>query len=526
MNRLFWVILLVFSVASLRAQELAVGYVFDDSNKNGKKERREKGLPNVAVSNGKEVVLTDHTGRYQLPVGNDNILFVIKPAGYEFPLNEFNQPRSFYIHKPLGSPEAFYTGVSATGKLPKSVDFALQKSDDSSAFSVLLFGDPQAYTEEEIDYFSKGVVDEVKGITGFSFGITLGDLVGDKLTLHQPYKEAIKQIGLPWFNVMGNHDMNYDAKSDSLSDETFEANFGPASYAFNQGKAHFIVLDDILYPDPRDGKGYWGGLREDQLAFLENDLKFVPKDHLIVLSMHIPLYEEKNKEAFRETDRQTIFRLLADFPNVLVLSAHTHYQVNSYIGKGEGLDRSKSIHEYNVGTTSGDWYSGYLNEKNIPVSTMRDGTPKGYAFLHIKDNNYVIDYKVAGKPNDYQIALYHPKVVSAKKAGSGAIYANFFMGAKNDTVEFRIDQGNWRPMKRVEEFDPRYYAEMQSWDFLDEIVPGRRPSNPVLCQHLWKTPIPANLPVGEHQIEVRATDVYGRTFTSSSTYRIQEVKNE
>ncbi len=55
---------------------------------------------------------------------------------------------------------------------------------------------------------------------------------------------------------MGNHDMNYDAVADSLSDETFESNFGPANYAFNYGQAHFIVLDNILYPDPRDGNGY------------------------------------------------------------------------------------------------------------------------------------------------------------------------------------------------------------------------------------------------------------------------------
>lgn len=72
---------------------------------------------------------------------------------------------------------------------------------------------------------------------------------------------------------MGNHDMNYDASSDILSDETFKKNFGSANYAFNYGNAHFIILDNILYPDPRDGRGYWGGYRLDQLQFLENNLK-------------------------------------------------------------------------------------------------------------------------------------------------------------------------------------------------------------------------------------------------------------
>ena len=44
--------------------------------------------------------------------------------------------------------------------------------------------------------------------------------------------------------------MNYDVQADSLSDETFESYFGPASYSFNYGKVHFIVLDDIRYPIP------------------------------------------------------------------------------------------------------------------------------------------------------------------------------------------------------------------------------------------------------------------------------------
>src|SRR5690606_746109 len=121
------------------------------------------------------------------------------------------------------------------------------------------------------------------------FGISLGDLVGDDLSLHPPYKDAIKQIGHPWYNVMGNHDMNYDAKIDEHPDETYEKPFGPNNFSFNYGKVHFIILDNILYPDPRDGKGYWAGFRSDQLKFVENNLKHVPKDHLIVLAFHIPL---------------------------------------------------------------------------------------------------------------------------------------------------------------------------------------------------------------------------------------------
>src|SRR5688572_8691384 len=79
------------------AQQVAKGYVYLDANKNGKKDGGEKGLQGVSVSNGQEVVGTDAKGMYSLPVGDDDIIFVIKPKGYQVRLNAFNQPQYYYI---------------------------------------------------------------------------------------------------------------------------------------------------------------------------------------------------------------------------------------------------------------------------------------------------------------------------------------------------------------------------------------------------------------------------------------------
>jgi hypothetical protein len=515
------VFFLMMSINCIRAEATSrvQGYVYEDVNRNGKKDRNEKGVANVAVSNGREVVVTDNNGQYVLPVFDDNIIFVIKPSGYVFETDEYNLPKSFYIHKPGGSPALSYEGVRSTGSLPKSLDFALRKYDEQETFSAFIFGDSQPYSEDEVSYFEKGIIDEVKTFTGgVSFGVTLGDLVGDNLTLHHPYKNAIKKIGLPWYNVMGNHDMNYDVKADSLADETFESNFGPANYAFNYGKAHFIVLDDILYPDPVSGRGYRGGFRDEQLAFVKNDLQFVAPEHLVVVCLHIPV--NSGDDAFVEDDRQELFRLLDSYPDVLIMSAHTHYQVQHYAGKENGLNREKTLHEYNVGATCGDWYSGVLNENGIPVALMRDGTPKGYALLTVTGNKYTLDYKVAGKPVDYQINLYCPKVVPQNRHAAG-IYANFFMGDDSSVLEYRVDKGEWKKMRKVEDYDPSYYHYMQEWDYIEDVRPGRRPSNPVRCTHLWRATIPSNLPVGKHEVEVRATGRDGRSFVASSIYELK-----
>lgn len=515
----FVAVLMLLSIHAF-PQELAKGYVFNDENGNGKKQRREAGLAGVSISNGKEVVQTDENGYYEIPIKDGQLLFVIKPSGYRVPLDSLNRPQYFYIHKPSGSPELVYPGSAPTGDLPKEINFALTKTEEKEEFTALIFGDPQPYTLEEVDYFDRGIVSEVAGIEDVVFGLSLGDLVGDDLTLFTPYSQAVSRVGVPWYNVMGNHDENYDVASDELSDETFEANFGPSTYAFNVGKVHFMVIDDILWPDPRDGQSYWGGLRADQLEFLRNDLKFVPKDHLIVMSMHIPFFEQG--DSFRDQDRQAIFDMLEDFPYTLSLSAHTHLQRQDYFTKVEGWKQDTPHHHYNVGTTSGDWYKGVLNEKGIPVSTMRDGTPKGYAFIHFTGNQYKVNYQVAGKSNAYQMEIFAPKVLEKGKRTTAGIFVNFFMGSTGDEVLIGIDGGEMRPMSWVEDYDPAYLIDLYQWDTTETLLDGRRPSNPAQSKHLWRIPIPNGLEAGEHTVKVQATDRFGQVHLGTQKIMVVE----
>ena len=514
-------IFLIFTLSAY-SQQIATGFVFDDTNKNGKKERSESGIANVGVSNGIDVVLTDKNGLYSIPVFDDNTIFIIKPSGYKTQVDEYFIPKFYYHHKPFGSPSDFqYKGVEPTGKLPKSIDFALNKYDEPENFSVVVFGDPQPYSVEDLNYFTEKIVKDVTIKDNTLFGISLGDIVGDNLDLHPIYKERIRTLQLPWYNVMGNHDLNFDAPSDILSDETFQQNFGSANYSFNYADAHFIILDNILYPDPRGGRGYWGGYRLDQLIFLENNLRHVPKDKLIVLSQHIHM-KDNSGNSYRLEDRQRLFDLLKDYENVLIMSAHTHLQDQIEYTEVHGWKGKEPLHEYNAGTTSGDWYSGIHDANGLPDATMRDGTPQGYSFLNVNGNSYSIDYKVAGRENTYQMSIFAPKTVQHKGRTTSQIYVNFFMGSASDKVEYRIDNGEWRNMRYSQSVDPTYYIKLLEWDFTEELLPGRRPSNPVTSTHLWTGSLQLDLPVGEHTIEVRATDRYGKIHTGTRKYTILE----
>jgi C terminal of Calcineurin-like phosphoesterase/N terminal of Calcineurin-like phosphoesterase/Calcineurin-like phosphoesterase len=518
---LYFFFILMFLGLNANAKDIALGYVYEDLNSNRKFDKSEKGIAGVLVSNGQEVVLTDRDGKYELPLASDDIIFVIKPSGYQVAVNENELPQFYYIHKPSGSPVLNYQGVVPTGKLPKSIDFPLYKSIENDNFEVLLFGDPQTYTDEELSFFDRTIVSELIDVDHVSFGISLGDEVGNNPDLFVPYSNVISKIGIPWYNVMGNHDMNLDAKADSLSDESFESVFGPATYSFNCGKAHFIILDDILSPDPRDGKGYFGGFTQKQLSFLENDLKYVPQDHLVILAFHIPIWEGyMEHDFFRDSDREALFALLKDFPYTLSISAHSHVQINKFLTKKEGWMQDKPHHHLNLGTTCGAWYRGSLDKNSIPQSIMADGTPQGYAYLKVNNNQYEVSYKVARYPVDYQMKVYNPKVIGQSDEYISPIYVNFFMGCENDRVSFRVDQGNWRQMNYTIAFDPSYLHLLHEWDFTRTVIPGKRPSEPRNCYHLWKAFLPSDLSIGEHEIEIRVVDMFGKKHYANSTYQI------
>ena len=517
--------------------QTATGYVYHDENENRTLDAGEEGIEGISVSNGREVVQTDDNGRYELAVDNDDIIFVVKPKGWMTPVDHHNLPQFYYIHKPNGSPETEYPGVAPTGPLPDEVNFPLYERESITSYWSLIFGDPQPYSIRQIDYLANDVVSELVGVDSVEFGMTMGDIVGDSLALFDELNSTVAQVGIPWSNVPGNHDINYDVEDDTLSDETFERVYGPATYAFAYGNAHFVVIDDVIYPE--NGSGYVGGLRGDQIEFLGNYLDTVPDDELVVLTMHIPLV--KHGDSFRSSDQRKLFELLQDHPHTLSISAHTHRQEHKFFGQdAPGWSRPQPHHHFNVGTTSGSWWQGWKSETGIPHTMMRDGTPNGYAFLRIDDNRYKINWKVAGKPSSYQMNIHTPTPVM--RGQENTLTVNLFNGSKHAEVEYRLDdQPNWHAMEKTWAVDPYYEALDQRWQNLQELafaeqwqansaltsveMPGTNLPGPNESSHLWTAPLPQGLSQGRHRVEVRVTDMYGRTFTDHHLFRVEHAED-
>ncbi|WP_269435752.1 metallophosphoesterase family protein [Desulfosarcina ovata] len=209
------------------------------------------------------------------------------------PLDANNLPQFSYVHKPAGSPDEIqtYRGLEPTGDLPESVDFPLYKTRNSRWFNAIVTGDTQVYNDREINYLRDSLVKSVKGADAL-FCIAEGDNVGDDLSLYPRYLEVMSQMGLPIYYVPGNHDLDYDATSDNDSFDTFKSYIGATYYAFNYGDVHFVVLDSVEYPSESTDGSYNGVISDEQMAWLANDLAFVPMDHLVVLNMHIPIVSD------------------------------------------------------------------------------------------------------------------------------------------------------------------------------------------------------------------------------------------
>lgn len=75
--------------------DTVIGYVFNDSNKNGLMDQDENGVEGVLVSNGIDWIKTDKTGAYQIEVRDDMDLTIVQPSGWQVPTDERMVPQFF-----------------------------------------------------------------------------------------------------------------------------------------------------------------------------------------------------------------------------------------------------------------------------------------------------------------------------------------------------------------------------------------------------------------------------------------------
>ncbi len=529
--------------------ETARGAVFEDLNGDGVRGAGEPGVAGVAVSNGRDVVATGEDGTYRIAVEPRDVLFITKPSGYAVPVNDDNLPQFYYIHDPDGTPESLglrYAGVEPTGPLPAAIDFPLIRQSEPDTFSAVLLADTQPQSFKELDYIRDDVVAELAG-TDAAFGITAGDILFDDMAMFPRYNAIIGQIGVPWYNVPGNHEMNFLSPDDDYSLETFKRHFGPTSYSFAYAGVHFVIMDNVDYlgrdagreePHPRGAGSYEGRLSQDQLDWLAADLAFVPEDKLVVLVMHIPLtnYNRPDVPSVSVENRRALFRILSDRKHLISFAGHLHTTEIFDLGPKDGFRGDTPLRHHTLATVSGAWWSGPADVRGIPQSLQSDGVPNGYNILTVSGSDATVRFVPAGRPATDQMRIsfdsqYHNysaggwrdyppgallgSPISIDQVYSTDVVVNFYNGALDSVVTYEIGgfepvvmTRTTRPSPLAEEMIARHQDSYKSWV---TAAPSR---------HIWTARLPRDLPAGTHTVTVRGTDAYGLEHVS---HRVLEV---
>ncbi|MEE2754202.1 MAG: metallophosphoesterase N-terminal domain-containing protein [Candidatus Latescibacterota bacterium] len=185
-----------------------------------------RGVPNVCVSNGREVVRTDSDGEFKLPQRPvDGFVFVTVPSGYI-------SDDQFYRRIDDGETYAF--------------DLREDEASARSAFSFVQITDIHMSVSGERSS-AEGLRDDLNAVCAdvsgeADFIVATGDLT-NKGTKEEfdAFLNGIADCFLPIRSCIGNHDDN-----DPIAHgDNYAKALGPAYYSFDYGPVHFVAYDGV-----------------------------------------------------------------------------------------------------------------------------------------------------------------------------------------------------------------------------------------------------------------------------------------
>ena len=439
------------------------------------------GVADVPVTDGRHVVDTAADGSFELRSSTlQPFVYLSVPAGYRIPT------------RPTGVAD-FYRPIAPDedGEMEVQFDLTpLPRSDEQHAFLVL--ADPQTQTEADMKQFRSGVVPAVEDTVAALgdrpvFGLTCGDITFDSPELYPQYEAAVETMGIPFYQVLGNHDMDYGAPSDDGSAAPYRQQFGPTYYSFDRGAVHYVVLDDVFW----NQREYFGHVTDAQLVWLAADLERVAAGRPVVVFQHIPAYstlsiregEDRPEATESVTNRSALYELLSPY-DAHLCSGHTHE--HEHVLRG-------GVHEHIHGAACGAWWTADI---------CFDGTPRGYGVYEVDGTDLRWRYQAAGHAPDHQLRVYER---GADPTAPDEFVANVWDWDPAWTVTWSEDGVRRGPMARRVGRDPRAVSlfEGDQPDRFSWIEPAK-------TGHLFYAPVAPD----HGRLRVEATDRFGRTYSA------------
>ena len=319
------------------AQSGIRGSVYEDLNRNGKKDPGEPGVKGIAVSDQVNVVTSGADGSYSLAqTKNYGIVSISLPDGYQ-----------------LGGP--FWRAVDP-GAAAADYDFPLLKTRVVTTFSFIHASDTHI-SPASLDRMKKfeKKTDSIKP----DFVIITGDLVKDALrvgekearSLYDLFQQEVPHLTATTWLIPGNHE-NFgierhlslvSADNPLYGKKMYRHYFGPDYYSFNYGGIHFVGLNSLSFED----LWYYGNIDSVQLEWMKKDIALLPPQTPIVTFQHVPFFSgglslqpfedagpgrvlerEKGVLQYRHivSNADEVINALKGHNYPLALAGHYHYQ--------------------------------------------------------------------------------------------------------------------------------------------------------------------------------------------------------
>lgn len=383
----------------------------DDYNLTGLVEDSDhRPLPDVVVTDGSQCVKTDADGRFFMKSKVENVHFVSlsTPSGY-LPAVQDGCPQFFKRRSEF----SLQKGVWDCGT------FVLYPVTNPVNCTILFLADPQPRPSsagmDNIAYHSLDCCDdlyrEMKDVAGSItdrqvYAVCLGDIVHSIVDLYEDYIRGIASVGIPVYNVIGNHDYDRNAPDDDAGAAVFESYFGPRNYSFNIGKMHFIVLDNLIMSLTEEGgtlSAYEHGLSDDIWEWMMADMEHVPLSTTIMACSHAPMFRVINGSESSETSKHGgstnsseggaygYGDLLDAYQQVHAWAGHSHSTYN-YIYPAAHRHRNVQVHT--LARSTGDLYT---NEY------LAHGTPRGFTVVEVRDGR-IASWRF--HPTKYQSGIF------------------------------------------------------------------------------------------------------------------------
>ena len=238
----------------------------------------------------------------------------------------------------------FHRALKNSADVVERADFKLEKVDGQDSYKIFMLGDMHlANRTGDLGQFAQFTSDLTDYMTRHKgekmYALTLGDMTWDLYWYSNSYyfpqylntvNSQIKNLQI--FHTMGNHDNDFQTRSDYDAAVKYVDQICPTYYSFNIGKVHYVVMDDIDCSsyDGTESRNYVKSLSAEQLDWLAKDLSHVAKTTPVVVAMHAQVFYPTTSGFKIDHDQVNTLRLfdILDGYTVRFVTGHTHKLFN------------------------------------------------------------------------------------------------------------------------------------------------------------------------------------------------------